>query len=150
MFSERRIRFELGRAVLRFLGIWKVTCRWITILGCVLSPLSVHASDDDEALKHVVWAWNDSGPCKRTALCATYINHVGISFKDGDLGIAVKIQRLTTSAHDCIANAKEAKRKGNRALAVEWVMASQIHNEPVKRWLRDHGDAVLAALDRVN
>jgi hypothetical protein len=84
----------------------------------------------------------------RTLLCATYIDHVGISFKDGDFGVSAKVQRLTTSAHDCIRNAKQELQKGNRGLAVEWVMATQLHNRTAKNWLKDHPDAVVLALRR--
>lgn len=108
---------------------------------------AIDASDTDVALGHINWAWGDHGPCTKFLLCATYIDHAGISFSDGNLGAFVKIQRLTTSAHDCIQNAKNALRDSNKALAVEWVMASQIHNRPVYDWLKGHGDAVVSALN---
>lgn len=110
---------------------------------------SVTSSDVDTALLHIRWAWNDHGPCTRFWLCATYIDDFGISFSDGNFGIRVGIYRLHKSAHECIVKAKEERTNGNKAQAVQWVMASQIHNRPVYEWLRNHGDAVITALDQV-
>ena len=108
------------------------------------------ASDDVETARiNILWAWNDHGPCTRFWLCFTYIDSVGIKFDNGDFGPIVNIQRLTTSAHDCIQKAKDEKGKNHRAMAVQWVMASQIHNKPLYDWLKGHGDAVIAALDLV-
>lgn len=122
-----------------------------------VSPVaSIVENDDQIAFSHISWAWGNTGPCTRFILCATYIGNFEITFSDGNIGFNRIIQRLTTSAHDCIANAKKALRGPNRdgvnpdrGLAVGWVMASQIHNRPVYDWLRNHGDAVIRALGRI-
>jgi hypothetical protein len=109
---------------------------------------ATNAVDPDVAFarSHIDWADGNNGPCSNFWLCVTYIDHASITFKDGDFGVRVGIWRGNTSAHDCIVNAKQALKEGNRGLAVEWVMAAQIHNPPVKDWLRTHPDAVVAAL----
>jgi hypothetical protein len=145
--QDRRACAQLiGRVVL---GMAIVT----TTVGLSLASYSSEAlaasPDEVEASNHIVWAWNNHGPCTQAVLCATYVDHFGITFKDGSFGAFIKVQRLTTSAHDCIVQAKKAKAEGNRGLAVEWVMASQIHNRGAYVWLRDHADAVITALDRV-
>lgn len=101
------------------------------------------------AKAHIDWAWNDHGPCSRFTLCATYFDSFGVNlkFSDGSVAPFAHISRLTTSAHDCIENARrELREKGDRAMAVQWVMASQIHNRPVWEWMRAHPDAVVTAL----
>ena len=114
-------------------------------------------TDIDRAFEDIIWAWKDHGPCSRFILCSTYFDSFGvnITFSDGSVVPFAHVQRLTTSAHDCIQNAKSAYRPNppqqpDRGLAVEWVMASQIHNRPELDWLRAHPDAVLAALDLVH
>lgn len=113
------------------------------------SPEDVH-----NALVNEQWAWNDHGPCTRFLLCATYFDSFGvnITFSDGSIVPFAHVQRLTTSAHDCVQNAKNALAQSppNRGLAVEWVMASQIHNKPLMEWMRTHPDAVVAALAQIH
>lgn len=128
---------------------------------CVLSSVLVLStsaatphrgpSDVDEALRHVNWAWNNNTPCTRTALCATYFDAWGVDirFADGSVVPFARLQRLTTSAHDCIAKAREYLGNGDRGMAVQWVMASQIHNEAVRKWMKRHPDAVIGALKRL-
>jgi len=129
------------------------------LLSKLATIQAVTIIDDDVqvAYSHILWAWGDNGPCTRFILCATYIGNFEIKFSDGDLGFSRIVQRLTTSAHDCIANAKKAllgpHGDGNnpdRGLAVAWVMASQIHNRPVYEWQRTHGDAVIKALSQIH
>ena len=107
------------------------------------------APDVAFAFSNIQWANGNTGPCTQFWLCLTYINEVGIKFSDGNFGPTIGVWRGLSSAHDCIQNAKHALSEGKKGLAVEWVMASQIHNPPVKDWLRDHGDAVVAALGMV-
>jgi len=85
-------------------------------------------------------------------LCATYFDHFGLNlkFENGSVVPFAHVQRLTTSAHDCIQNAKNALTNGDRGLAVEWVIASQIHNKELMNWYAAHPDAVIAALLSVN
>lgn len=110
------------------------------------------AGDVEVAREHIDWAWHDNGPCTKLFLCLTYFDSFGanITFGDGSIAPFVHITRALTSAHDCIKNAKDYLGKGDRAMAIQWVMASQIHNEGVRNWLRDHPDAVIAALQSVN
>lgn len=126
--------------------------------GIYLTPIATIVDNDDQiAFSAISWAWGNTGPCTRFILCATYIGNFEITFSDGSIGFNKIIQRLTTSAHDCIANAKKALlgpkgdgRNPDRGLAVGWVMASQIHNRPVYDWLRNHGDAVIRALGQIH
>ena len=110
-------------------------------------------ADVQKALVNEKWAWNDHGPCTWVVLCATYFDNFGVNidFSDGSVVPFAHVQRLTTSAHDCIQNAKNALTQSppDRGLAVEWVMASQIHNKPLMDWMRTHPDAVVAALAQV-
>lgn len=104
------------------------------------------------ALVHIRWAWDDRGPCTRFILCATYFDHVEIRFFENGKFVfkpAPTIRRWDKSAHDCIEEAKKAAARFENPLAVEWVMASQIHNPDVKEWLRTHGSAVIEALRRL-
>lgn len=123
--------------------------RWGPGIHRAQLPATVASNDVDNALTHIRWAWSDNGPCTRFVLCATYIDEVGISFTNGNFGPFIKIQRLTNSAHDCIQHAKDELVQGHRGVAVEWVIASQIHNPPVYDWLRAHPDAVVTALGRI-
>lgn len=103
----------------------------------------------EHAYSHILWAWNDHGPCTRFWICLTYVNSVGIRWENGEVTPTFAVWRGARSAHECIQNAKDALSAGNPGLAVEWVMASQVHNPPVKQWLHDHPDAVVAALQRI-
>jgi hypothetical protein len=114
---------------------------------------SILANDVDTAWLHIRWAWGNNGPCSNFLLCWTYIDSAGIEFSNGHFGPFVKIYRDGKSAHACIQAALDALYpndpqhvSSDRGLAVEWVMASQIHNRPVFDWLRTHGDAVITAL----
>lgn len=115
--------------------------------------MSVLDNDVQFAYVNELWAWNDHSNCKRIALCFTYIGNFEITFSNGKVGFNKIVQRVTTSAHDCIQNAKNALlgqdndgKNPDRALAVAWIMASQIHNKAVYEWYRTHGDATLKAL----
>lgn len=108
-------------------------------------------ADVDEAYKGVRWAWNNKGPCTRVILCATYFDSFGvnINFADGSIAPFAHIQRLTTSAHDCIQHAIEYLNKGDRGMAIQWAMASQIHNKKYMNWMHTHPDAVVVALQKI-
>lgn len=123
----------------------------------IFPNMSIAEDDVQVAYQGIIWAWNNHGPCTRFVLCATYIGNFEITFGDGKIGFSKLVQRLTTSAHNCIQNAKNALLGDNhnginpdRGLAVAWVMASQIHNKPYYEWLKEHGDAVIKALSMVN
>src|SRR4051812_48270226 len=105
--------------------------------------LSVTSDDVSTAYVGISWAWNNYAPCSNLILCASYIGNFEINFGTGGLGFSRIVQRITTSAHDCIKNAKDALLGLNHdgvnpdhGLAVAWVMASQIHNKPYYEWLR--------------
>jgi len=117
-----------------------------------VSTTAVLANGDDVAIAFgaIDWAWKDDGPCTRFALCMKYVNDVGITWGDGSFMPSFGVWRGPRSAHSCIQNAKDDVNAGQRGRAVEWVMASQIHNPPVKEWLRTHPDAVIAALAQIH
>lgn len=121
------------------------------VLGLAAPAHAQSRAEISEAVHRVRWAWNNRGPCADAALCATPFDTFGarIRFRDGTEAPFVKMQRSTVSAHECIRHAKEALARGDRGMAVQWVMASQLHNPPVRDWLRDNPDAVIAALARI-
>ena len=126
----------------------------LTLLSTIATGTSVASSpseaDIQNAYGNEMWAWKDNGPCSQFKLCAKYFDSFGvnITFGDGSVSPFAHVQRLTTSAHDCIQKAKDNRLK-DKGLAVEWVMASQIHNKPLMEWMRTHPDAVIAALARI-
>jgi hypothetical protein len=114
------------------------------------SGSSAIVPDEDlkKALSEIRASWRDYEKCSGSRLCNDYFESfgVGITFDDGTLAPFAHVQRLKTSRHDCIMNARDALDRGDRSMAVQWVMASQMR-EPLERdWLGDHPDAVLAAL----
>jgi hypothetical protein len=120
------------------------------------SDLNITSSDLETAWGAVRWSWGNDAPCSNIKLCATHIDNITIIFGVIPIDLKHLVQRLTTSAHDCIVNAKKALmgingdgQNPDHGLAVAWVMASQIHNKPMYDWLRTHGDAVLQALYRI-
>lgn len=130
---------------MRHVGAWR---EWEN-----LSAPSPVDADVAIAKANVDWAWNDHGPCSRLTLCLTHFDSFGINldFLDGTSAPFAKIWRGAISAHACIerALAHLSPKDGSapdRAMAVQWVMASQIHNKPVMEWMRAHPDAVIAAL----
>jgi hypothetical protein len=73
---------------------------------------------------------------------------VALTFNDGSIVPFAHEQRLKASAHDCIVNARAALERGDRGLAVQWVMASYLRNDAFRSWIGDHPDTVVAALQR--
>lgn len=104
--------------------------------------------DIKTATSELVSAWHNYQPCNRAKLCAAYFESYGvaITFSDGTIAPFSHTQRLRASAHDCIVNARLALERGDRGLAVQWVMASYLHDALYRNWLADHPDAVIAAL----
>ena len=74
------------------------------------------------------------------------------NFSNGSFSSHVTIYRDGKSAHSCIQSALDALNESppKPGVAVEWVMASQIHNRPVFDWLKNHPDAVVAALRQIH
>jgi hypothetical protein len=122
--------------------------------GVVVPPASGQSStpvpDEDlkKALSEIRASWRDYEKCRGSGVCNDYFESfgVGITFNDGTLAPFAHVQRLKTSRHDCIVNAREALDRGDRSMAVQWVMASQMREPLERNWLGDHPDAVLVAL----
>jgi hypothetical protein len=95
-------------------------------------------------------AWRDYGPCEVHRVCDAYFESYGVAltFNDGTIIPFAHVQRLLASAHDCLINARAALERGDRGLAVQWVMASYMHDDAFRSWLGDHPDTVVAALQR--
>jgi hypothetical protein len=111
---------------------------------------AVQDRDVKAALAEIISAWHDYGPCNRAKSCSLYFESYGVAltFNDGTIVPFAHTQRLAASAHDCIVNARTALASGDRGLAVQWVMASYLHDILFRNWLADHPDAVIAALHR--
>jgi len=109
----------------------------------------VPADEVKKALSEIKTSWQDFRKCERSRVCGAYFESfgVGITFNDGTIVPFSHTQRLTASEHDCIVNARAALNRGDRGLAVQWVMASKLNTSPdVRDWLGDHPDAVVEAL----
>ena len=132
-------------------------------IACALSPAnaqgpSASKSDDPTlserdiktVLVEIQAAWRNYGPCEQHRICDAYFESYGVArtFSDGSIVPFAHEQRLKASAHDCIINARAALDRGDRALAVQWVIASYLHDDSFRAWLADHPDTVVAALRR--
>ncbi len=146
----------------------KVFLRALAISGVLtaifaLSP--AHAQSDSTAagsgqeiterdiktvLAEITSAWRNYDPCVPHSACDAYFESFGVAltFNDGAIVPFAHVQRLMASAHDCIVNARAALERGDRGLAVQWVMASYNHQDAFRAWLGDHPDTVIAALAR--
>ncbi len=146
----------------------KVFLRALAISGVLtgifaLSP--AHAQSDSTAaesgqpiserdiktvLVEITSAWRNYDPCVPHSACDAYFESFGVAltFNDGAIVPFAHVQRLMVSAHDCIVNARAALERGDRGLAVQWVMASYNHQDAFRAWLGDHPDTVIAALAR--
>jgi hypothetical protein len=115
------------------------------------TPVVVPADDLKQAESLIRASWHDYEKCEHSKICSAYFESfgVGITFGDGEIIPFAHLQRLTTSRHDCIQNARDAAARGNRGLAVQWVMASQMMVPLDRNWLGDHPDAVLEALRHI-
>jgi hypothetical protein len=107
-------------------------------------------ADLKQALSAIRTAWRDYQRCDRSKVCSAYFDSfgVGLSFNDGTIVSFAHVQRRTASKHDCIVNAHDALDRGDRAMAVQWVMASQMLEPLDRNWVGDHPDAVIEALRR--
>jgi hypothetical protein len=121
-------------------------------LAATLSPAAAQSDDADlkKALSEVKVAWRDYENCARAKLCSVYFDTfgVGITFSDGTIAPFSQVQRLFASHHECIQNARAALEHGDKALAVQWVMAAEIPDPQGRDWLGEHPDAVIEALRR--
>jgi hypothetical protein len=118
------------------------------IEGAPQSAAAVQARDVKTAASEILSAWHNYGQCDNTKICSAYFESYGVAltFNDGTIVPFSHTQRLTASAHDCIVNARAALARGDRGLAVQWVMASYLHDALFRNWLADHPDAVISAL----
>jgi len=110
----------------------------------------VPKADVRKAASHIRRAWESRSLCWDTVRCAAYFSSFGtaLTFKDGTLVPLAHEQRLSLSGHDCIQHARAALHAGDRAMAVQWVMASHLDDPLTRNWLADHPDAVLEGLRR--
>jgi hypothetical protein len=115
------------------------------------TAVSIPADDLKKAASEIRGSWHDYDKCTRSKVCMSYFESfgVGITFGDGEIVPFAHVQRLTASRHDCIVNARDALDHGNRGMAVQWVMASQMLEPLDRNWLGDHPDAVLEALRQI-
>ena len=115
------------------------------------TAVSVPDEDLKKAASEIRGSWRDYDKCTRSKVCSSYFESfgVGITFGDGEIVPFAHVQRLTASRHDCIMNARDALDRGDRGMAVQWVMASQMLEPLDRNWLGDHPDAVLEALRHI-
>ena len=136
-----------------------LTTLGVLIATCALSPAKAQGDSDAAVvserdiktiLTEIKSAWRDYAPCEPHRVCDAYFESYGVAltFNDGTIVPFSHVQRLGISAHECIVNARAALDRGDRALAVQWVMASYQHEDAFRGWLGDHPDTVIAALQR--
>ncbi len=115
------------------------------------TPIVIPADDLKQAESEIRASWHDYEKCAHSKVCSAYFESfgVGITFGDGEIVPFRHLQRLNTSRHDCIQNARDAAARGDRGLAVQWVMASQSLEPLDRNWIGDHPDAVLEALRHI-
>ena len=114
------------------------------------APPQIPKADIREAISQIRRAWSSRTLCWDTVRCAAYFSSFGtaLTFNDGTMVPLAHEQRLGLSGHECIQHARAALHEGNRAMAVQWVMAAHLDNPLVRNWLADHPDAVLEGLRR--
>lgn len=113
------------------------------------APAAPVSNDDiKKAASEIHSAWRNYAPCERAAQCSVYFESFGVAltFGDGTMAPFAHEQRLKQSGHACIQNARDALLRGDRALAVQWVMAAYMDDPLMRNWLGDHPDAVLEGL----
>jgi hypothetical protein len=118
----------------------------------VAAPASISTqipkADLREASSQIRRAWSSRTLCWDTVRCAAYFSSfaTALTFADGTLVPLAHEQRLSLSGRECIQHARAALHEGNRAMAVQWVMAAHLDNPLVRNWLADHPDALLEGL----
>jgi hypothetical protein len=114
----------------------------------VSASTGIPKADIRKATSQIRRAWSSKALCSDIVRCAAYFSSFGaaLTFNDGTLVPLAHEQRLSLSGHDCIQHARAALQEGNRALAVQWVMAAHLDDPLIRNWLADHPDAVLEGL----
>ncbi len=114
------------------------------------SSQPVSERDIKTILVEIASAWRTYDPCVPHSACDAYFESYGVAltFNDGTIVPFAHVQRLMAAGHDCIVHARAALERGDRGLAVQWVMASYNHQDAFRAWLGDHPDTVAAALAR--
>jgi len=112
------------------------------------ASMPIPKADIRKATSQIRRAWSSTAVCSDAVRCAVYFSSFGtaLTFNDGALVPLAHEQRLSLSGHDCIQHARAALHEGNRALAVQWVMAAHLDDPLIRNWLADHPDAVLEGL----
>lgn len=136
--------------VLAISGALALAAAFSSAIAQTESSTPIPDADMKKALAEIRGSWRDYEKCVHTVACSAYFESfgVGLSFNDGTIVPFAHAQRLTLSRHDCILKARNALERGDRAMAVQWVMAARILEPLDRNWLGDHPDAVLAALQR--
>ena len=110
-------------------------------------PVAIPAADMKKALSILRRSTRDYAPCTRVQNCSAYFDSfgVGFTFADGTIAAYSHEQRLQISGHDCVLKARSAFGRGDRSMAVQWMMAAQadILN---RNWIGEHPDAMLEAI----
>jgi hypothetical protein len=113
--------------------------------------VDIPAADMKKSLSLLRRSTRDYMQCTSTRVCLTYFDSygVGFTFADGTLAAFSHQQRGLISGHDCVVNARNALSRGDRSMAIQWMMAAQ--NDILNRnWISDHPDAMLKALRTFN
>lgn len=113
-------------------------------------PAPVSKADLKKAISQIRKALRSYAPCDHPERCSGNFESFGVAltFSDGTMVPFAHEERLKQSGHDCIINARAALQRGERALAVQWVMAAHLDDPLTRNWLGDHPDAVLEGLRR--
>jgi hypothetical protein len=119
------------------------------LLAMTTAPVCAQTAQDIKyATSLLRTAFQQFADCRPLSLCKTYFDSFGvaISLADGSVLPLSHVQRKNLSAHACILRAQDALSAHDRALAVQWVMASQLSSPNERAWVADHPDAILEGL----
>lgn len=122
-----------------------------TVAAPANTAAPIPSADIKKAIYQIRKASRSYAPCDdRTPHCSGNFDSFGVAltFGDGTMVPFAHEQRIKQSGHDCIFNAREALKRGELALAVQWVMAAHMSDPLTRNWLGDHPDAVLEGLRR--
>jgi|SRR5581483_5090136 len=109
--------------------------------------VAIPRADMKKALSMLRRSTRDYQLCTRLKTCSVYFDSYGVAFTfaDGTIAAYSHEQRGQISGHDCVVNARNALGRGDRSMAVQWMMAAQ--NDILNRnWISEHPDAMVEAL----